>query len=532
MTPYAGTWPLLRLALRRDRVLIPLWAAVLAVSTAGSVQATADLYPDRDGRAQAADLINDSPATLFMYGPIEDPESLGALGTFKMLAMGALFVSLLGMFVVRRHTRTDEEAGRLELVSAGVVGKRAALTAAVVAGLVAVVTTCLVTAFANAAVGLPLESSLAFGAAWGASGVFFVALTALVAQLTESARACAGIVAATLGASYVLRGVADTLDGAWRAFDWISPLGWTVQLRPYAGDRWWVLLVPAVLAPLVLTAAYRMQDRRDLGAGLIATRPGPAHAAAWLGTPLGLAWRQQRGLLLGWLVGMMALGVVFGSLVSSVADFLSPQMLDFFEKLGGVGALEDVFLSAELGILAIAISGYAIATLHRMSSEEAEGRTELVLSTAVPRHRWFLSHAIVALAGTVVLELGLSLGAGLTLGMIQGDVADGVGRLVPAALANLPAIWVLAGVTSLFYGLARRLATAAWGVLVGCLLLGQIGELLGLSPAVLNLSPYTHTPKAPAEAITATPVTTMVLVAGVLLVAGLVAFRRRDIAGR
>jgi polyether ionophore transport system permease protein len=529
MTPYAGTWTMLRLALRRDRVLIPVWALVLAVSVSSSVAATADLYPDREGRVKAAQLINDSPATLFMYGPITDPGSLGAIGTFKMLALGAIFVSLLGMFLVRRHTRGDEEIGRLELVAPR-LGKRAALTAGVSVATIAVLGTCLLTALANTAVGLPFGSSLAFGAAWAASGLFFVALTGLVAQLTQSARACAGIVATVLGASYALRGLADTAGGSWEAFNWISPLGWTVEMHPYAGDQWWVLIVPALLAPIVLFLAFGFQDRRDLGEGVIATRPGPARAPASLSSSLGLAWRLQRGTLLGWAIGVCAIGLVIGSIVPAAADIVSPEMRDFLEKIGGTGALEDVFLSVEFAFMAIAISGYAIAALLRMPGEEGEGRAELVLATAVPRRQWYAGHVLIAVLGSGLLVLLMGLSVGLTLGTVEGGLSDGLGRALSAALAQLPAVWVLTGVTAAFFGLSRRLATAAWAVLVGCLLLGQLGDILGLPRVVMDVSPFAHSPQAPAEDITAAPLVVLAAVALGLVVVGMEAFRRRDLA--
>ena len=57
-----GAPRLLRLALRRDRVLLPVWMAALVLSSVSSVQATVDLYPDAASRAEGAAGINDNPA--------------------------------------------------------------------------------------------------------------------------------------------------------------------------------------------------------------------------------------------------------------------------------------------------------------------------------------------------------------------------------------------------------------------------------------------------------------------------------------
>ena len=106
-----------------------------------------------------------------MYGPIHDPSSLGALATWKMGTMGAVFIAFLAMTVVRRHTRTDEEAGRLELVTAGLLGKRATLTAGVIVAIAAVLVTSLLTAVGNTAVGLQalFPPSVPRGLRWASS---------------------------------------------------------------------------------------------------------------------------------------------------------------------------------------------------------------------------------------------------------------------------------------------------------------------------------------------------------------------------
>lgn len=529
MRPYAGTGTLVRLALRRDRLLIPLWALVLAASVAGSASATAKLYPDEASREKAARLIGSSPATAFMYGPIHDPRSQGELGTFKMVTLGAVFVSLLGMFLVRRHTRADEESGRLEMVTAGVLGKRAALAAAVVVGASAVLLACVLTAVANIGVGMQVGGSLAFGGAWAAAGLFFVACTAVAAQLTQSARACAGVVAAVLGTAYVLRGLADTSHAALQGLRWLSPIGWTTLVRPYAGDRWWVLLVPAVVCSLLLGVAFTLQERRDLGEGLIPTRSGPARASASLSSALGLAWRLQRGTFVGWAVAMALLGLVLGSLVTNVAGMLTPQTRRFLEKMGGTGAVQDVFLSVELAFLALGMSVYAIAALSRMAAEESAGHAEVVLATTVPRGRWLAGHVTIAVLGSAALVLLLALSAGLSLGAQAHDVGGALGKVVPAALAQLPAAWVLAAVTAALYGVSRRLAVAGWGALVVCLLLGQLGEVIGLPGPAIGVSPFSHTPKAPAEAITAMPLLWLTVVTAALLGVAFWRFRHRDV---
>ena len=62
---------------------------------------------------------------------------------------------------------------------------------------------------------------------------------------------------------------------------------------------------PPLLAYRALLAlAARLMAHRDFGGGLLDTPPGNARAGWLLSTPFGLAVRLQRGLLIGWAIGL------------------------------------------------------------------------------------------------------------------------------------------------------------------------------------------------------------------------------------
>jgi ABC-2 type transport system permease protein len=235
-------------------------------------------------------------------------------------------------------------------------------------------------------------------------------------------------------------------------------------------------------------------------------------------------------MVAGWSAAVVFLGLVLGSIVTNVDDMVSPETRDFLERVGGTGSLLDVFLSVEFSIAAFAVSGYAIASVLRLSSEEGSGHAEVVLATATGRRRWFASHTVIALAGSALLLLLMSAAAGLALGAQTGDVTGTLRTLVPAGLAQVPGVWVVAGVAAALFGLGRRLGVLAWAALVTFLLLGQLGDLLSLPESVMRLSPFAHAPHAPAEAITAGPLLWLLAVALGLVAAGAELLRRRDIA--
>jgi ABC-2 type transport system permease protein len=89
---------------------------------------------------------------------------------------------------------------------------------------------------------------------------------------------------------------------------------------------------------------------------------------------------------------------------------------------------------------------------------------------------------------------------------------------------------VLAGIAVLLFGLVPRWSAAAWGALVGSLVLTELGSLVNLSKWAADISPFTHVPKLPGGTFTATPLVWLLVVAVALTAAGLAGLRRRDLA--
>ena len=528
--PFTGTWPLVRLALRRDRVLLPVWLAVFVVLAGSTASSTLTLYPDIVSRREIGVTINSNPAMVALYGKVLDIDSAGAVALFKVNAMGAALVAVLTMILVVRHTRGEEEAGRLELLGAGVVGRLAALTAALVVTTGTALVLGVLTGLSLVMAGLPLSGSVAFGLSWALTGVSFAAVAAVMAQLTVGARAATGLTAAVLGATYLLRAVGDVSDAhgpQWAS--WLSPVGWAQQVRPFAGVRWWVFLLGLAFSGLAVAGAYVLAGRRDLGAGLFADRAGRPEATRMLSGPFGLALRLQRGVLLAWTAGFAIMGTIVGSLAESVSSFLdSPGARDFIVKLGGQSGLVDAFFGTELAVVAIIVSVFGISAVLRLHGEEEALHAEPLLATALGRRRWVLSHLAVAVLGAVWLLAVVGLTMGLSAAGSLNDYGQ-VGRLFLAALAQVPAVLVMIGIAVAVVGLLPRLVAVAWSLLVAFLLIGELGPLFELDQRVLDLSPFAHTPHLPGGAFTATPLVWLTLVGLALMALGIEAFRRRDV---
>ncbi|NBE56497.1 ABC transporter permease [Streptomyces boluensis] len=516
----AGTGALLRLALRRDRVMVPLWVLLVGGTTASAANTLGELYNTPAERAGVVTSMTANSSLRSLYGPVFN-DSLGALVAWRYLAFMAAFAAIMSLIIVVRHTREEEETGRQEMLSAAMVGRRAPLTAALLVALIANAGIALLVVLGLAGEGT--GGALALGLGIGGVGMVFATLAAVMAQLTETARLAKGAAAGVLGLAWVLKAAGDAAeaDGS-HVLTWLSPVGWAENLRPFADERWAVLLliVAAVLVQGVL--AYVLTGRRDIGMSFVPARPGPANGR--LATAGGLAWRLQRGSLLGWGIGFLVTGVMFGSMTEGAADLVgdNAQTKEMLARLGGQAGVTDAFLAAMISMLGMVAAVYVVQSVLRLNGEETSQRGEPILAGAVGRVRWAAGHLAIAFGGAALLMLLAGLGFALGHGRQTGAIVGG-------CLALVPAIWLIGAFAVLVYGLLPRVAVLGWAYAGVSLGLGWLGAAFGLPDWALKLSPFEHLPKLPGNAMEWGPFAALLALAVALTAVGLAGLRRRDI---
>lgn len=552
--------------------MLAAWLYALAGFVAASVYGIKKFYPTVHDRAVFAVTANHNPALLSIYGPVYG-SSLGSLVAWRDSAVAALLAGLMNIFIVVRHTRADEEAGRLELVGSAAVGRHAALAAAVAISVGANVVIGVVMTVAAVALGLPAAGAVILAAGIVGCGLAFAAVAAVTAQLAQTARSARGLAIAVLGVTFLFRAVGDSVTTGPRWLTWLSPMGWAELNRAFGqvgtscltktfaasqlricvagqGPRLWVLALPVAAAVVIAAMAALAAVRRDYGAGLLAQRPGPDRGSASLRSPLALAWRLQRSSVMAWVGGALVFGFVFGSAAKGIGGLLTAQIKKIVLKMGGQAGvvnahlssqakLTDAYLAAILSFTGLAVAGYAVSIVLRLRAEETEERADPVLATSAGRVSWGLSHVLIAFGGAIAILALVGLGAGLGLSARSGagalDAGSGTGgeiaRLVSASLAQAPAVCVLAGIAVALFGLAPTASVqVSWSALGVVVLVLFLGATLGVSHWALDLSPFTHVPRLPGGAFSAAPLAWLSAVAVALAVAGLTALRHRDIA--
>jgi ABC-2 type transport system permease protein len=522
----AGTKRLLRFHLRRDRLMLLWWTLGGVLLYWSQAVSTKGLYPTQAEFDRAAANMANNAAFIAMAGPARALNTLGGQVAWQASAFGAILAGLMSMFLIGRHTRAEEESGRDELVRAGAVGRYAPLLAAALVAVLANVLFGGLVAASLIGYGLAVPGSVSLGLAAGLAGLVFGAVTLVAAQLSEGTRSMYGVTGAAIAASYVLRAVGDVGNGA---LSWLSPIGWGQAMHAFSGERWWPALLSVVAVAVLSALALRLFARRDIGAGIWAARPGPERAGPRLRGSLGLAWRLQRGALVGWVVGLFAIGLAYGAIGDDVRDLVGDSQFstDVFGQ--GGGSLVDSFYAAAAVLLALMAAGFSISSALRPRGEELDGRVENLLATALPRWWWAMSHLVVTMAGTVVVVGAAGLGLGVGYAAVTGD-GTAVPRLLGATIPYVAAVLVLVALTWLGYGLAPRWASLGWLLLTFCVVVMLFGELLHFPDWLKSLSPFSHLALVPAQSFAWAPVIWLLVIAAAVGASGFAALRHRDLA--
>jgi ABC-2 type transport system permease protein len=536
MTGLTGTPRLVRLALRRDRVTLPAWVLGLAVFVA----ATTALF--QDSLATKADLLRETQlvatnAGMRVLGITSGPSDGGYMLHREYVMLAAL-AALMSTFAVVRHTRQSEELGRAEMVGATVVGRHAELAAAVLVALAADVALAGALSLAIVVGGEPAGGAVLAALSVAAVGAVFVGVAAVTCQVASTTRGATGMSAGVLGVFFMLSGLGNMLGtvdergvrvtSAWPA--WLSPIGWGQQMRPFEDALWWPPGLFALLLAALLALAARLVALRDLGRGLVPERRGRGRAPLTLLGHTRLAWHLQRGVVLGWAVGLLGFGLILGALTDQVRDLAGPAA-EFYTRAAGTDVVVDAYRSSIVAIAATFVAIYVVQVLLRLRTDETGGTLEPLLAGSLTRWRWTLGHLTVAMTGGTLLVLVFSVAMGLGAALAVGEPATQLGQMVTAGLVQLPSIAVMAAVVVAAVGFLPRISVAlCWTLLAAALVLGPMfGPTLRLPQWALDLSPFTHTPKFPATAVEAAPLLLLAAVALVLAAAGATALRHRDL---
>jgi ABC-2 type transport system permease protein len=528
----AGGFRYLAFIFRRERISTSVWILSLLAVSVGVAFAFSQLFnTPEDLRMMAETLSN--PAMQALIGPVYGIDSLTPtmLMAQEMLIFMIITVAIMNIFLVIRHTRADEEQGRLEMLRALPIGR---LTNPAATLFFALLTNLIITLaialglIASGLEGMQVGGAFIYAGSIGVSGFLFASIALLMAQLFSTARGALTGAFTIMGIFYILRAFGD-MSG--NALSYISPMGLALRVSSFYENIAWPILALFVLALIIGIVALLVCRTRDLGEGIIPARAGRQHASRFLQTPFGLTWNLVRGNFLAWSIGLFALGATYGAVIGEISEFV--QTNEMFQLLLGLGQgdlvtheIVESFVSMILVVMAMIAVVPVIIIANKIRNEEKQGRLEPIFARSVKRRHLLFSYTIIAALGSAWFifcsALGLYL-AGTGTGLLN------FGDTIRIALFYIPAMLAVLGLTVCLVGLLPKLTGLVWVVFGYSFITVYFGPLLNLPTWTAKLSPFGHHLDLTTERFFTTPLFVLSLLAIVLCIIGFLAFRRRDI---
>jgi ABC-2 type transport system permease protein len=514
-----------------------LWGVVFGGYVALSASGYASLYPTPAARAKLADSFEANAGLAALVGTARHLETVAGFTAWRSLGVLSVAGAVWGLFGATRVLRGEEDAGRWELYLTGQTTRgRAAVQALVglLAGLGALwaVTAVIVSVEGSmSTVRFSTTGSLFLAVSLVAGAAMFMSVGALAAEVATSRRSANGIGAAVLGASFLIRMVADSSSNVgW--LRWASPLGWCEELRPLGGSRPLALVPVVMLIVTASVAAVAVARRRDVGAGLFGGNDAPAPSTALLSGPATLAVRLVRPVAIGWFAGLAVLGFVIGLVAQSAAAAISgsASVTSAVERLGGHRGGAAAYLGIALLSAAALVAFVAAGQIGATWGEESAGRTDNLFVQPLSRRGWLAGRLAVA-AGLVTAGSVIT-GIATWVGAASQDSGVGLGQLLAAGVNTAPAALFVLGAGALAYGLRPRIApTFTFALVAWSLLVEFAASVVHANHWLIDTSVLAHMTPAPAADPNWSAGAALVCLGLLAAGAGVALFDRRDLAG-
>lgn len=488
-------------------------------------------YPTARDRLAFARAFAGNDAIRLFYGYPYDVSEVGGYCAWRVGGSLALAAAVFGVLASVRALRAEEDAGRAEIVLAGVVGRRAVFGSSMTAIAAAAVALWAAEFVGFVVAGLPVGGAAYISVATVSIVPVFAGIGAVASQLAPSRRGALAIGIVAVALCWLLRVLSDTVRAAtW--LRWASPLGWAEELRPFAGARPAVVVLPLVATAALVLVAARVSRRRDTGDGLFPERGARPSSGRLLGSPTAQALRRQRGPLVTWAVGVAAFAAVLGAISTSIsAAGISSKLQKEVARLGaGSIVTPRGYLSFVFIVFVFATCLFVCAQVGAARQEEADQQLELLLACPVSRYRWLAGRMVIA--GAAVCVLGGLAGLLTWAGAASQGLDVPLRSLLEAGANCVPVSVAVLGVTALVYATLPRASTAlSYALVTAAFLWYLVGSLLGLPKWVVGLTPFTHIGLVPAESFRLYAALVMAGVGVAAAGAGLAVFRRRDLVG-
>lgn len=532
---FNNTGKLVRFILRRERLSSTLWIVLLSLFSILLAPMLESIF-DRNARIALIETIN-NPAMIAMLGPIYGMEdyTAGAMYFNMMIQWLMITVVVMNIMLVVRHTRSDEEYGRIDMIRSLPTGRLSNLSAVMLTAVIINLVLAIITGVGIAIMNIESmgwNGSMLYSMTLSMVGLVFAALTAIFAQLCSTSRGAIGLSIVSLGFFYLLRGAGDVGN---EALAYISPLGLAQRTKAYVENDWLPIFILLAEAIVLTVIAFVLNSHRDIRQGYLPEKKGREHARAYLCSPFGLAFRLVRMPFFGWILGMYIIGASYGSILGTIDNFVETS--EFYSMMIGANpdfSTAQMFVSMVNSIMALCAVIPVVMMVLKLHKEEKEGYYVNVLSLAVSRQAYMASYVLIALIASILVQCAAALGIYTSAVAVLPDPGTlTLGYLLKANLVYVPALWCMLGLTILLIGLLPRMTAIIWGYFGFSFFVTFLRRLPDFIPEWLaNLTPFTYIPNLPIDEIDYSKLVALTGIGVAMAIIGFAAYRRRDIMAR
>ena len=525
---FVGTKELLYLYFKRDRfrlpilILLPVFILFFHIITMISLSAGKDMV-------SFLSEFNEDVLISAVHGPIMSLDFVGA-ALWRAASPITLFLGIGVILTVIRHTRTDEETGRTELIRSFRVGRYANLTAAMLIVVLLTLLSSLLLTIPMKMIGGNTKGVFIFGATIFLAGIFYGGVGLLACQLKSSSSDARNIGIVFLGLSLLIN-ILNNMSGGDTFLKWLSPIAWTRITTPFSGGSVLGLVGCFAISIVPILLAYILSTKRDIGGAIFMNQTGPSEAKQTFNNPLALAWRTHKGMFKGWLVAMI---LVIGAF-ASISPSMSGSISSLFAEIAGDNWMDGMnvdllFLSIMIYILSIFVGIYSLIAMNNLKKEEIDGRNEIILDKNINRKSYMFSFILAALFGSAIILTAIGLTGGIVYSMVINSFGRELWQILIMGISKIPAVWILIGAFSVFYGFFPKLTDICWAIwgFFSFLEIAWEGGIIEWS--LMRLSPFASSHYTIHVDNLSIPLLIGILItSGILIFMGLANYQRRDI---
>jgi len=524
---------LTRFNFRRDWFKLTLWVLILISLFVGVAAKFTDLYGSKSAIDQIVKTLQ-SPAMVSLFGKMPTgPYTTADIFASEMTVFMAIIAAIMNYYFVIKNTRGEEESGILEMIQSHPVGRLSNLAASLLEIFILNLVIGLIYAIglqsANLT-GTDLNGNFLLGLGLGAVGFMFASIAAVVAQLTDNARNATILSYLVFGAMYLARMITDISHPK---YTWLVPMGWVEKFSTYKSNNWLPVLLMVILSFILILIAFYLNSHRDIGSGLIATRPGKSRANRLLNNPLALFWKLNRSSIITWFLGILILGATYGSVFNTIGDILKTNpMLKQLLDTKAINSANILIIKEFIAILMIVFATLAsipgLSIINYLKTGENKGYLEIIHATPTSRSRLFFSSLILATVTSIAVlfagTMGLYLGGNAVM---EHPLAFSIIR--NSFLGYLSPILILLGISTCLLGWLPKMTSLNYGYLILAFFIQYFGKLLKLPDWLNKLTPFGFINKVPVKTFDPSTFWWQIMLAVILIIIGYLGYRKRDL---